>query len=476
MPSIAVSGVGSGLDINDLVKQLVAAEREPTEKRLNGREAEFQAKLSGFGVLKGALAEFQDTLQALKDPAAFQTRKASSSDESLLTANASREALPGSYRVEVARLAQHHKLVSEGFAGGDAEVGTGTLTLAVGERSFEVAIGEGQNTLAAIQKAINDAPGNTGVTASLIRVDGAEGEPVAKLMLTADDTGNANKISVAVADDDGDSGDAQGLSRLAFDPDGVQHLSPVQQPPNDDLDAELSIDGQTVTSASNRVSGVIPGVEINLLAAAKDSPQQLVIGLDSEGIRQAIDTFVTKYNGLVETFAQLASYDATTGETGTLFADATLRGLTSQLRRGLSDTVGSLTGGQNSLAAIGITSDRSGQLTVDEARLNASLESGFAELGKLFAGADGIAVRLDTVLTGYLGTSGALSSRIDGLNTRIADLNSQRGTLDQRMEALEARLLAQFSAMDALVSQLTSTGDYLTQQFNALEAMLGRRR
>ena len=476
MPSIAAAGVGSGLDINDLVKQLVAAEREPTEKRLNGREVEFQAKLSAFGVLKGALAEFQDTLKALKDPAAFQTRKATSSDETLLTANASREALAGTYRVEVTRLAQHHKLVSAGFASGDAEVGTGTLTLAVGERSFEVAIGEDQNTLSAIQKAINDAPGNAGITASIIRVDGAEGEPVAKLMLTADDTGNANKLRVTVADDDGDSSDAQGLSRLAFDPDGVQQLSSVQQPPNDDLDAELSIDGQTVTSASNRVSGVIPGVEINLLAAAAESPQQLVVGLDSEGMRSAIDHFVTKYNALVETFAQLASYDATTGETGTLFADATLRGLAGQLRRGLSDTVGSLIGGQNSLAAIGLTSDRSGQLTVDEARLNASLESGLAELGKLFAGEDGIAVRLDTVLAGYLGTSGALSSRMDGLNTRIADLNNQRGTLDQRMEALEARLLAQFTAMDALVSQLNSTGDYLTQQFSALEGMLGRRR
>ncbi len=478
MPAISATGVGSGLDINDLVRQLVAAEREPTEKRLDAREADSQAKLSAFGVLKGALADFEDALSALKDPASFQGHKATSSDETLFTASASDEALPGTYGVEVIRLAQHHKLLSEGFADTNVEIGTGTLTISVGERSFEVAIGEGEKTLASIQEAINEAPGNAGVTASIIQVDGPAGEPVAKLMLSADETGNANKLSVAVADGDGDSTDPQGLSRLLFDPEGMQRLSQVQEPPNDDLDAQIKVDGQTVSSASNMVSGAIPGVEINLLAAAVEegATQQLVVALDGEGTREAIDDFVSNFNLLVDTFNDLASYNAESGETGVLFADATLRGLSTHLRRALGDAVQSLGSSENSLSAIGIATDRSGKLTVDEEQLSVSLETNLAGLGALFTGEQGVAERLDTVIAGYLGTSGAIGTRVEGLTSRIADITTQREKLDNRLAALEERYLAQFTAMDALVSQLNSTGEYLTQQFTALSNITAQRR
>ncbi|MFZ0258273.1 MAG: flagellar filament capping protein FliD [Gammaproteobacteria bacterium] len=477
MPAISATGVGSGLDINDLVSQLVATEREPTEKRLDVREAESQAKLSAFGVLKGALADFQDSLSALKDPDSFQNRTATSSDETLFTATTSSDALLGTYRLEVTRLAQHHKLLSEGFADTQVEIGTGSLTVSVGESAFEVAIGEGEKTLAGIQRAINDAPGNDGVTASIIQVDGLAGEPVAKLMLSADETGNANKLSVAVVDADGNSTDVQGLSRLLFEPAGIQHLSQVQQPPDDDLDAQIKLDGQTVSSASNTVSGVIPGVDINLLAAAPEEGRiaQLVVALDGAGTKLAIDDFVSNFNALVDTFNDLSSYNAESGETAVLFADATLRGLSTHLRRALNDSAQSVASRQNSLTAIGISTDRSGKLIVDEEQLSASLETNLAGLGALFTGENGIAERLDGVIAGYLDTAGAIDVRVEGLNSRIEDIAAQRGTLDKRLEALEQRLRVQFTAMDALVSQLNSTGDYLTEQFRSLQAMVGGR-
>lgn len=479
MPSISATGIGSGLDINDLVSQLVAAEREPTEQRLDLREVQSQAKLSAFGVLKGALAEFQDSLVALKDLSSFQSRKAASSDEELFTATASSDAALGGYSVGVLRLADNHKLVSQGFENDVATVGTGTLTVGVGENSFEVTIGEGKDTLEGIKEAIKTAADNTGITASIIHVDGESGESVAKLMLTANETGKANAITVTAVDDDGEHTDKAGLSRLVFDPDGseVMNLEQVQEGPIDDLDAQVKIDGQTVTSSSNTVSGVIAGVDINLVAAAAEegSPQQLSVALDTDGMKEAIDNFVVSFNALVDTFNELASYDAATGETGALFADATVRGLSTQLRRELTDSVKSLVSSHNSLTTIGITTDRNGKLTVDEEQLSASLATNFSELGKLLAGENGIAVRLDALVSGYVDPSGAVDGRVEGLNSRITDIGAQRQRLDKRLEKLEERLLAQFTAMDALVSQLNSTGDFLTQQFSALEAMVGQR-
>ncbi|MFO1372901.1 MAG: flagellar filament capping protein FliD [Candidatus Competibacteraceae bacterium] len=77
---------------------------------------------------------------------------------------------------------------------------------------------------------------------------------------------------------------------------------------------------------------------------------------------------------------------------------------------------------------------------------------------------DGIAQQLDNLLTDVLGSDGPLSSRTESLNKQVDQLGDERDKLDVRMTALEARYKAQFTAMDLLVSQLTSTSNYLTKQ------------
>ena len=81
---------------------------------------------------------------------------------------------------------------------------------------------------------------------------------------------------------------------------------------------------------------------------------------------------------------------------------------------------------------------------------------------------DGLAQRLDNLLSDILGGDGPLSDRIDSLNKQVSGIDDQRKTLDDRMTSLEKRYRAQFMAMDKLVGQLTATSNYLTQQFNSL--------
>src|SRR5258705_13601564 len=119
MGSIVSSGIGSGLDIDGLVKQLIAAEGAPTTTRLGAQEAKLQAKLSAFGSQRGAIDSLAQSLAPLKDLSKLQSRAASSANADILTASADSTAAPGTYAVEGERLAQAAKLRSGPFATGD---------------------------------------------------------------------------------------------------------------------------------------------------------------------------------------------------------------------------------------------------------------------------------------------------------------------------------------------------------------------
>ena len=135
MAGISVSGVGSGIEINGLVDQLVAAERDPQVQRLDVKEATYQTQLSSFGLLKSALSDVQTSLAKLGNEGLFAERTASSSEPDVFGATAGADAAPGAYTVRVEQLATSHKLRSAGFADADATVGTGTLGISSGDES-----------------------------------------------------------------------------------------------------------------------------------------------------------------------------------------------------------------------------------------------------------------------------------------------------------------------------------------------------
>ncbi len=485
MASISISGVGSGLDIDTLVTDLVNTEKEPAETRLTLRETEAQTQLSAFGILKSALADFRSSLDGLKTVASVSGRTAISANPELFTASADTDAESGRYAIEVVRLAEAHKVISNEFTGGAShEVGVGELTITAGSKSFSVTIDENSDTLADIRDAINNAQDDSGVTASIINVDGAGGETVSKLVLTADKTGEDNRLKVTVVDNDGTHTDDAGLSQLAYDPGaGVEQLTQVQQP-GTDLDAEIKVDGQSVTRASNSFDSVIEGVTITALQTSDvDTSDDLTIARDENDMRDKVNEFIDAFNSLASTFNDLASYDANSGQTGVLFADTTLQRIESQIRRTLAGAVDNLPSGVNSLAAVGMTTNAQGFLrmgipdgagSVDSSRFDAVLEENLDDLAELFAGEEGVANRLDDLIDPYLSSAGVIQARTDGLDQNILRIGEDREFLDRRMVSLEDRLMQQFITMDALVAQLRTTGDFLTQQLDGLRALTNR--
>ena len=181
--SITSLGVGSGIDLEALVNNLLAAEARPIQL-LQVRQGNLDVKISAFGQLQGSLSSFQTAVSALSLSDAFREVTASSSDDSVFTASASQSAVTGSNVVEVTQLAQNSKFATQSFTDGEEVVGTGQLAFTVGSENFSIDITTENNTLEQIREAINADSNNTSVQASIITVD--EGS---KLILTSNETG-----------------------------------------------------------------------------------------------------------------------------------------------------------------------------------------------------------------------------------------------------------------------------------------------
>ena len=454
--SISSPGIGSGIDIGSLITQLVTAEGSAKNNRLNLKEAGYQGDISAFGSLKGALSLFLTAVKDLQTEKDFQVRSATTSNEEIFTVTADESADISQYGIEVVQLAQAHKLITtDGYASTDA-IGAGTLTFAQGADSFSLSI-NATDTLTDIRDAVNAAGDNTGLTAAILNVDDGSGGTEQKLVFTATFTGLDNEITVTVSDNDLNDTDALGLSRLVN-----ANLTETDIA----KDGQIRVDNQLVSSNTNVFSSVIDGVTIN--AVEVGAGETLAVSQNKTAVTDKINTFIANYNGLIDTFNALGSFDAATKTGGLLIGDSTLRGIQNLIRREISSSVSGLTGTFSTLAELGITTTDSGKLTVDNDRLSTALDSNFDQVGKLFASTNGIANTLDTVISGYIGAAGIIENRTDGLQARVDDIAEQREALDRRLISLESRLLAQFTALDTLVSSLRNQSDFLTLQLDNL--------
>jgi len=451
MAALTATGLGSGLDISSLVEQLVSAERAPTANRLTAREAKANAELSALGKFRSALATFKDALENLKDLDSFQGRKVTVGDEEIFTASAGSASQPGSYEVEVLALPTSQRLRSAAFPDATSAVGTGTLQISVGGAATNIVIDGTANSLNDIRNAINAAPNNPGVRASV--VNAADG---AYLVLSSTTTGTAGTLRVTVTGGDG------GLAGLAYDPLAGTNPMTVQSAA---ADASLKIDGVTVTSADNAITDAIEGLTIDLKAAQPGTVLNLTVALDPAGAKTSVQGFVTAYNKLMDTVAELTRYNADTREAAPLLGDATVRGVRDQLRRTLAGSAGQ--GLYDSLAAIGVTTQTNGKLELNAGRLEDALEADFAAVGRLFAGTTGLATRLDDIAEATLAGNSTIATRETALKTTLKSITTQRTTLDDRMEQVRERLREQFTAMDTLVNQLKNTSSFLSRQLGS---------
>lgn len=459
MAGIQANGLGSGLDINSLVSQLVTSEGAPLQQRIARHEVAVTTKVSALGTLKGALAAFKSALEPLKSVEAFQSRKATSADTRIFTATAATDAVAGSYDVEVVQLAKAHQLASEPFVGGSsANAGYGSLTISVGTNTFTVNIDQDAATLDDVRNAINSATGNTGVQATLLNTAGGS-----RLVLTSSATGASNVIEVVASGGDG------GLDRLTYDPlappvppaAGLRQLVPAQN-------AQIRVATFDIESATNVFEDAIDGVTITAVAESEGEEIALDVAFDKSGVQARIQKFVTEYNAMQTQLAKLGSYNAETKAAGPLLGDSLLRAIETETRRAISNPVAGLGGPYTTLASLGITTNATGALQIDAAKLTKALDTDPQGVAELFGAQGGVAARLFSQLEDRLATGGDIEGRNTRLKGEMKDIERDKEAFNLRMAQIETRLRKQFSALDSLLSQMQSTSSYLTQQLASL--------
>jgi len=456
MAGLTSQGIGSGLDVAGLVAKLVAAEKAPKQTQLTRAQTSTVTTISALATLKGAMSTFNDSLASIKSVDVFSARAASSSAPDVFSVSAGSSAVAGSYDIEVENLASAHQLISDPFATGAAEVvGTGTLEISMGAKKFSVTLDDQHKTLAQIRDAINSATDNVNLVQATI-VNAADG---AHLVLSAQASGDANKIVIAQNGGDG------GLSRLEYnasmgDNYTEQHAA---------QDAVIFVAGFERRSTTNSFENVVDGVTVTLLKEDEENKTRtLTVSKDTSGTTARIKKFVDAYNTLEKQIASLRSYDAESKKAGPLLGDAMLRGLEQDLRTRVSNAVAGLGGNYQSLASIGITTQKDGTLSVDSDKLGRALSADFDGVAQLFGSENGVARRLATSLDSALGADAQINTRTKALNARSVAIQKEAADLEVRMAEVARRYNAQFNALDSLVANLSSQSSFLTQQLTSI--------
>lgn len=477
MASITSIGIGSGLDIESIIKQLVAVERVPVTK-LQTEASSLQTKLSTYGKLQSGMSALRDAAAALTRSSTWGATTGSSSDAASVTVATGSSTLAGSYAVEVQRLASVQSNATSVYASADALVGEGTLHIELGAWSangssftpqagataVNISVGPPAESLAQLRDKINAS--NAGVVASVL--SDAAG---ARLVLRSAATGEANGFRIGVTDTDGNNSDGLGLSALAFDPSaGILTMAQALSAAN----AAATLNGLPVSSASNTLSNVLDGLTLNLNKVST-APVLVEAKQDTASIRKALDTFVSAYNDLNKLLAEQTKYDAASKTAGVLQGDSAAVAMRAQMRSLIGDSSGA-SAMFSRLADVGFDVQSDGSIKLDETKLANGLAN-LGEMKKLFAHSDtldasnnGMALRLRALADQMLGVDGSISTRSEGLRKRIELNGDRQERLEDRIAMTEKRLRAQYTALDRQMASLNSLSSYVTQQMKALSS------
>ncbi|MEL0585203.1 MAG: flagellar filament capping protein FliD [Candidatus Thiodiazotropha sp. (ex. Lucinoma kazani)] len=449
--AIGFSGIGAGADWNGIINQLLQIESRPLTQ-LQTREKVIEKQISDYGLVKSAVDTFKSAVEDLTSDTGFAAFSTTSSDEAVLTVAADSSAVASSYDVVVTQLASRDKLASSAYTDSATATGTGSLSITVDGTTMNLAVDATNNTLAGLRNAINDASDNPGVTATILNE--ASGS---RLILTSEETGLANAISVSVVDaDDGSNTDANGLSRLfhvGVGNDGLAEQVDTAQ------DALLTIDGFSIVSSSNAVTGAVSGVTLELVAAGAAS---IGISRDNSKIEEKINQFVDAYNTIL---SELDDF-----ETGSLGRDSSLR----RIKQGFVNVINqaaNIGGSDAYLFEIGITRDKLGVISVDSGELADALANDFDRVSQILSDATtGYATRFFTYADQLLDLGGIIDSKNEGLSSQKRSLQNQIERQELHLETYEKILINQFASLDRTMSILQGTSNYLTGQLASLQS------
>ena len=482
MPAITSLGIGSGADLNSLVTQLVAVERQPLQQ-MRSAASGLQTQVSSYGKLSSLLSGLQSSANKLSNSALWSQSSARSSDDAAVGVVGGSGAAAGNYSVSVSKLASNQTVVAAtALSSATAAVGSGTMTLELGEweqeplqfvphvgRNSTTVNVEPEDTLTTLRDKINASGG--GVTAALVTDSTG-----VRLSLRSTESGKENGFRVQVSDNDGTPTDNSGLSRFAFDPANNTSGTELKRSGSN---AEAVVNGIPVSSASNRLEGVVEGVTFQLRKENFGSAE-IAVTSDSDAVKKAIQAFADSYNELSKNISEQTRYDPTSRQGGPLQGDSAVGSIQRQLR-GLINSSSGASSAFARLSDVGLQLQRDGTLSVNVTKLDAALTNP-KELRQAFTNLDsggnsannGFARRYADLATQVLGSDGTLTTRTQSLQKMLTKNSEAQSRLNDRVDRFQQRMVQQYTALDGNLSRLNALSSSVTQQLARINSSNNR--
>lgn len=461
---IQFSGLFSGLDTENIIKQLVYLDSAPKRN--------LQTKQTMLGLQKDALQVVNTSLLSLKSSikdfsnGLLLSNKAVSDDENVATASADSSASQGVYTVSVNQMAYAHRIGSAAQAAAYGGA-SGAFTVTIGASVFTVNIATGDSMEAIAGKINNSVDGASAnfMTKGLATVITDPGTGNKTIVIDSKTTGTANAITVSTT--------AQ-TTALGLDTASNQTLQAAQN-------ADVTINGVNITNSTNSITGAIFGVTLNIEGFGSAN---ITVGPDDDEIVSKVKSFVDQFNSSTDLLASYASEkkipNATTAATmqiGILQNDSDLSQAKSDIRIKTTGYIDNTQTTYKILSSIGIDSESmvgstvSDNITLDEDKLRAALKDDKTQVSDLLQGfADNMNTYLEsqTKVTVAESMAGNFYRRILSIDTQVNNIGDELTNWDEKIAQIEQRYRDQFSAMEQFMQQLQTQGNYLTNQLNNL--------
>jgi flagellar hook-associated protein 2 len=462
---IRVGGLSSGLDTEALISAFIKFERRPLEL-VEQRKAEVENQKSLF-------RDLNTKMQALRDAAAAIDNQSSllggptldeellefqvgSSNDVVLTGNATGNATPGTIDVQVDQLATVGRRFSAAFASDTSTIANSGETMTIdygGAANIDITVGATGATLQDLKDAINTDANNQGNVRADILFDGTN----YRLIVSGANTGAANDVSVTTT--------ISGPAASAFVDVALDQAA---------QDAQITVFGNiTINRPENDITDVIPGVTLKLHTADPGVPVTLDVQRDDEKLTEKFQALVDAYNSVVDFVSAQSRFDEDAKKAGPLSGNPTLRGIQFALQtalQGSSSNPYAFSGNPiRSIGEFGIELGSDGHLSLNATELTEKLDEDPFAVRQFLAGLgtgvptdDGVATAVARAIDVFIETGSGILANIDSsLDTRISNFDVQIERFEARLEKREELLVLQFSRLESSIAALQGQGNSL---------------
>lgn len=441
---ITFSGFNN-IDFGTVLNAMMAQESQPV-LALQAQQSALTNQKSAYSTLASKLSTLEDAIKALSDPAKFGGKTATSTDSSAIVVTADASAPQGNYDVVVNSLARSQTTASATtFTDKDTTIVASSGTLVINGTAVTVTQ---PATLDDLATAINNDD-NLPVSAAVVSVTPGSFQ----LVLTGKSSGTANAFTI--------ENTLTGGSGIAFtdtDGDGKSGNSTADNA-QDAADASFTVNNIAVTSSSNTVDTVIPGVTLQLLRKDPNTTISVGVTRDQDAAKTQIKSLVTAFNDLMS-FANDQSKAATSGDQSSIGRDALLRGLRNALRTAFNRQYATTGSKYDYASQVGLGFAHDGSLTFDEDTFDTATQSGNGDVTKLFAGAGGaggLFTSMQTLVNSYTDAGGLLPNASDRLDAQLKSLGARIDSMNARLAIEKEALSRQFTATDSTISTLNNS-------------------